>query len=54
MLGQLKEGAVTLTGDDPKEPAHLILGEEGDVGRERRVRVWPHESDSISVLSAFY
>src|SRR2546428_9034415 len=33
MIGQLKEGAVTLPGDDRKEPAHLLLGEEGDLGR---------------------
>jgi hypothetical protein len=30
--GQLKEGTGTLAGDDRKQPAHLILGEEGDLG----------------------
>ena len=51
MIGQLKQGAVTLPGDDRQEPAHLILGEEGDLGWGRSVLAWPHESDSIPVLS---
>ncbi len=51
MIGQLKEGTVALARDDRKEPAHLVLGEEGEFGWGRGVRVWPHESDSIIVLS---
>jgi hypothetical protein len=31
MIGQLKEGTVALPGDDRKEPAYLVLGEEGDL-----------------------
>jgi len=32
MIGQLKEGTVTLAGDDGKQPAHLVLSEKGDRG----------------------
>ena len=53
MIGQLKQGAVTLPGDDRQEPAYLILGEEGDLGWGRSVLAWPHESDSIIVLSDY-
>ena len=51
MIRQLKQGAVTLTGDDRKEPAHLILGEEGNLGRWRSVLARLHGSDSIAVVS---
>jgi hypothetical protein len=51
MIGQLEEGPVTLPGDDRKEPAHLVLGEEGDFGQWRGVLTWLHEPDSIVVLS---
>ena len=32
MIGELKQGAITLARDDGKQPAHLVLGEEGDLG----------------------
>ena len=32
MIGQLKQGAVALARDDRKQPAHLVLGQEGDLG----------------------
>ena len=51
MGGQLQEGQVTLTGDDRKEPAHLVLGEKGNLGEWRGVLAVLHESDSIAVLS---
>ena len=51
MIGQLKERAVALAGDDRQQPAHLVLGQEGDVGWWRGVLAGLHESDSIPVLS---
>src|SRR5712664_3041663 len=51
MIGQLKEGTVALAGDDRKQPAHLVLGEKGDLRWGRSVRAWLHASDSLPVLS---
>ncbi len=53
MIGQLKEGTITLPGDDRKEPAHLILGEEGNLGQWGGVLPGLHRSDSIVVLSDY-
>jgi hypothetical protein len=50
MIGQVKEGAVTLTGDDRKEPARLILDEEGNLRGRCGVLAWLHEADSIVLM----
>ena len=53
MIGQLKEGTIALAGNDGKQPAHLVLSEEGDLGEWRGALAWLHEADSIPVLSDF-
>lgn len=51
VISQLKEGTVALAGNDRKQPAHVVLGMEGNHEWWRGVLPWLHESIYMRVFS---